>query len=622
MGLKLMSHHLGMLGRIAAIFSLVLFSGLHVYGQRAATDNRNASPLRQYAINLLDSTIDEVKAVEDVEARLLFATDIVRLFGDVKPERCRQMLDSIFDDLMKLKNTKSSQDKSKQPTPDTLLRKLIQAAASFDRKLARNYINKYTEEAAAQKDEPATPAQSLSQQADLNMLLALQLIETDPVLSVRVAQNAVAAAITTRTLEFLGTLRKKDPGLANGFFPTALQSVVARRGTDVNELLLLYTYVFTPTRVLWLNPQGIVVRQVPGYQRVAQDYPVDPRLAQQFLQVSAQILLADPQIRQGNLSPGTGAMGDLYFINLIKPQAAKYTPKLLGPISEQADLLAGYVQPEQYSRVQSDAEKLGRPQEGTATGASDVESLLSRAEALPPSAKRDYLYYTAAMTAIRKKQYDAAEDIAEKVSAESRAKVKEFIGFSIAQQSVSDRQFERAEQWAEHDADLTRRAYLLVLVAGALLDGDNKDYVRATALLNEVEKLASKLEAKRERISVLLSAAEIYSRFDIARASAVLRLAFKAANGSEEFTGDSKITRLLEVGDFSFFYEMFNDNVSLSGTLSRLAVSDFYGTLSTIRELQNRALRLRTVISLCAGVLTKETPNRLNESKAVSGGVL
>lgn len=616
-----MSHHLGMLGRIAAIFSLVLLSGLHVYGQRAATDNRNASPLRQYAIDLLDSTINEVKAVEDVEARLLFATDIVRLFGDVKPERCRQMLDSIFDDLMKLKNTKSSQDKSKQPTPDTLLRKLIQAAASFDRKLARNYINKYTE-AAAQKDEPATPAQSLSQQADLNMLLALQLIETDPALSVRVAQNAVAAGITTRTLEFLGTLRKKDAGLANGFFPTALQSVVARRGTDVNELLLLYTYVFSPTRVLWLNPQGIVVRQVPGYQRVAQDYPVDPRLAQQFLQVSAQILLADPQTRQGNLSPGTGAMGDLYFINLIKPQAAKYTPKLLGPISEQADLLAGYLQPEQYSRVQSDAEKLGRPQEGTATGASDVESLLNRAEALPPSAKRDYLYYTAAMTAIRKKQYDAAEDIVEKVSAESRAKVKEFIGFSIAQQSVADRQFERAEKWAEHDTDLTRRAYLLALVAGALLDDDNKDYVRATALLNEVEKLASKLEAKRERVSVLLSAAEIYSRFDIPRASAVLRLAFKAANGSEGFTGDSKVTRLLEVGDFSFFYEMFNDNVSLSGTLSRLGVSDFYGALSTIRELENRALRLRAVISLCAGVLTKETPNRLSESKAVSGAVL
>lgn len=620
-----MSHHLGMLGRIAAIFSLVLLSGLHVYGQRAATDNRNTSPLRQYAINLLDSTIDEVKAVEDVEARLLFATDIVTLFGDVKPERCRQMLDSIFDDLMKLKNTKSSQNTSKRPSPDELLQKVIQAAASFDRKLARNYINRYTGEASAQKGEPATPGQSSSQQADLNMLLALQLIETDPVLAVRVAKNAVAVAITTRTLEFLGTLRKKDAGSANAFFPTALQSVIARRGTDINELLLLYTYVFSPTRVLWLNSQGIVVRQIPGYQRVAQDYPIDPRLAQQFLQASAQILLVDPQNRQGNLSADTGAMGDLYFINLIKPQVTTYTPKLLGALSQQADLLVSYLQPEQYSRLQSDVEHLSRAQNGTgermANGASEIESLLSRAEAMSPSPKRDYLYYTAAMTAVRKKQYDAALDIVEHVSAESRAKVKDFIGFSIAQQYVSDRQFEKAQEWAEHDGDLARRAFLFAMIASALLDDDGKDYGRVTTLLNEVEKLASKLDVTRERISLLFHTAEIYSRFDIPRASEVLRLAFKAANGSEGFTGDGKVNRRLEVGDFGFFYEMFNDNVSLSRTLSRLVFSDFYGTLSDVRELQNRVFRLRAVISLCGGVL-RESPNRRGESRAVSREVL
>src|SRR6185369_15141234 len=128
--------------------------------------------------------------------------------------------------------------------------------------------------------------------------------------------------------EFLGTLRKKDVGLANAFLSTALQSVIARRGTDINELLLLYTYVFSPMRVLWLNSQGIVLRQIPGYQRVAQDYPIDPTLAQQFLQASAQVLLTDPQYRQANLSASTGPAGDLYFISLIKPQAAKYAPKV------------------------------------------------------------------------------------------------------------------------------------------------------------------------------------------------------------------------------------------------------------------------------------------------------
>jgi len=613
-----MSYHSGMRVRIAGIVILTLVSTLHLYAQRPATDSRNASPLRLNAINLLDSTIDELNAVEDIETRVTFATDILKSFGDVKHERCRQMLDSLFDDLVKLKNAKTSQPNSQRSSPDALLQKLIQATASFDRKLALNYIDRYTRDPASQKGDPATSTQALSQQADLNMLLALQLIETDPALSVRVAQSAVAVAVTARTLEFLGTLRKKDVGLANTFLSTALQSVVARRGTDINELLLLYTYVFSPMRVLWLNTQGIVLRQIPGYQRVAQDYPVDSTLAQQFLQASAQILLSDPQYRQA----GTGPAGDLYFINLIKPQAAIYTPKLLAALSEQSDLLVGNLQPDQFSRLQSDLERLSKAQtgarEGTANGASDVDSLLSRADALPPSPKRDYLYYMAAMAAIRKKQYEAASDIVEKVSEESRARVKEFIGFSIAQQLVSDRQFEKAEQWAEHDTDLPRRAYLLTQIAGALLDTDSKDYVRATALLNEVERLASKFDVTREKIPVLLCEAEIYARFDIPRASEVLRLAFKAANASEGYTGNSKVTRQLEVGDFGFFYEIFNDNLSLSRALSRLAFSDFYGTVSTVRELQNRAFRVRAVISLCGGVLTKEQPNRPAESKAVS----
>lgn len=617
-----MSYLSRMRARIGGIVILTLASTLHLYGQRLGNDSRNASPLRLNAINLLDSTIDELNAVEDIETRVTFATDILRSFGDVKRERCRQMLDSLFDDLMKLKNAKTSQTNSQRSSPDALLQKLIQAAASFDRKLAGNYIDKYTREPGGQKGEPPTQSQTLSQQADLNMLLALQLIETDTALSVRVAQSAVAMGVTARTLEFLGTLRKKDAGLANAFFPTALQSVVARRGTDVNELLLLYTYVFSPTRVLWLNSQGIVLRQIPGYQRVAQDYPVDPPLAQQFLQASAQILLADPQYRQS----GTGPAGDLYFIGLIKPQAAKYAPKLLAALSEQSDLLVGNLQPDQYSRLQSDLEHLGKAQtgarEGAANGASDVDSLLSRADALPPSPKRDYLYYLAAMAAVRKKQYEVALDIVDHVSAEAQARVKEFIGFSIAQQLVSDNQFEKAEQWAEKDADLTRRAYLLTQIASALVDADSKDYVRANALLNEAERLSSKLDVAREKISLLLCEAEIYARFDVPRASEVLRSAFKAANASEGYTGNSKVTRQLDVGDFGFFYEMFNDNVSLSRALSRLASTDFYGTVSTVRELQNRAFRVRAVISLCGGVLTKEQPARPAETKAVSGAGL
>ncbi len=108
--------------------------------------------------------------------------------------------------------------------------------------------------------------------------------------------------------------------------------------------------------------------------------------------------------------------------------------------------------------------------------------------------------------------------------------------------------------------------------------------------------------------------AEVYSRFDNPRASETLRLALKAANKNEGFTGDGKVNRRLEIGGFSFFYEMYDDRLSLTQTVNRLASSDFYGTLSTIRELQNRALRLRAVIALCGGILADSNPKRAIES--------
>jgi hypothetical protein len=52
---------------------------------------------------------------------------------------------------------------------------------------------------------------------------------------------------------------------------------------------------------------------------------------------------------------------------------------------------------------------------------------------------------------------------------------------------------------------MARRAYLFTLIAGAVVDGESKDYARATRLLNDVERLASKLDSTRERIAVLLA---------------------------------------------------------------------------------------------------------------------
>lgn len=609
-----MSHSLGTSARVAAVLCLVLALGTRAGAQKPADEAHRPSALRQSAVTLLDSTVDELAEVQDLETRLALSQEIVKLLAGSRPQRCRQMLDSLFDELMKSKadaaTQSNTQSKGRQSNPDALLRKLIQAAAAFDAKLARTYIDKYTGSTSKQKIEQAANVQqtaATAAQADLNMMLALQLIETDPALAVRVAERSASVALTPRTLEFLGTLRKKDAAAADAFFATCVESVKARQAPDVNELLFLYSYVFSPTRVLGFTPQGLVMLQIAGYARVAQDYPVNPALARRFLQASSQILLTDVQYRQGTLGPTSGAVGDLYFINLITPLAARYAPGLSGPLSEQGNLLVSYLQPEQNARLKSDVERLsnlqGANREGAGKDASSFESLLGRADSLPQSPKRDHLYYTAAMAAVRERKYDVAADAVERMSEGARAAVKGFVDFSIARQCVEDQQLEAAERWAQRDTDAARRAHILALMANSLLDG-GEDYSRATRFLTEAELLASKLESTQEQFSVLLREAEVYSRFDSLRASELLRQAFKATAKNKEFTGDGRVNRSIAIGDFSVFYELFNDRQSLSRAVGRLAPKDFYGTLSAVRELQNPALRLKALISLCGGVLT------------------
>jgi hypothetical protein len=92
---------------------------------------------------------------------------------------------------------------------------------------------------------------------------------------------------------------------------------------------------------------------------------------------------------------------------------------------------------------------------------------------------------------------------------------------------------------------MARRAYLFTLIAGAVVDGESKDYARATRLLNDVERLASKLDSTRERIAVLLAETEVYSRFDVARASEILRTAYKTLRRSlDERAAEPRLIQL------------------------------------------------------------------------------
>ncbi|HYR77513.1 MAG TPA: hypothetical protein VEM96_16985 [Pyrinomonadaceae bacterium] len=572
-------------------------------------EKEEASVIRQSALTTLDTAIDELPGIDNLNLRIELTQALVKLLRKCHPERCRKALDLLFVKAIEFKD-KGSTDEIRRTDPDSAIRKIIEIAAVLDRNLAQSYIKAYTEEIELKAEEASHSRQNNGQLAAIYLRIAVQLVEKDPSLATATATRSLAIRIIPDTLTFLGILRKKDPQLASNFFLAALQAAEGRSGEDVNELLLLYSYVFSPVRVPVVSPRGIGVYSIPGYTEEVQDYAVNPWLAKQYLEVTSKLLMNPDRYLPENLESLTaGVIGDFYFLSIIEPSAAAYVPNLAQAILEHRTILANYLESNQRSGAIAAVERWNNiPKEANLTGSaneSTVDYLISKADQASDSKSRDMLYFRAALVALDDKKYERALQLIGKLSSDVPEQARQLIKFGMAARKTQDGQIDEAEELARHDDSLVRRCYIFTLIADSLLTAKSKDISRAAQLLDEVQQLAEKLKSPREKLSVLVGAAAVTSRLDMGRAFALFRETIKSANKVDDFTGDVSIPQSANIGGYLFDFSIYDKEFGFFELVRRLGTNDFYQTLGDAREIQNRALRLHSIITVCATALSK-----------------
>src|SRR5215213_1252757 len=95
--------------------------------------------IRQDALSTADQVIDQVSEIKDLRSRVALAEKLVRILAKSRPERLRKLLNTLFDDAIALKTDFAKTN----PAPsdlDSIVGRIIQAAALIDVELARNYI--------------------------------------------------------------------------------------------------------------------------------------------------------------------------------------------------------------------------------------------------------------------------------------------------------------------------------------------------------------------------------------------------------------------------------------------------------------------------------------------------
>lgn len=598
---------------VGTLSLLCLAAAPGVRAQKAAkgeTAVRKLTPIQQTALSSLAAAADELRDVEDSPARVAMSADVVKLLAQREPERCRRLLDALFDDALQARKAQGGDSAATQRRRDSdgIVRSVIKIAASFDGKLASSYTERYIETKNHEDASAATVGQVSPAAADAYLRLATELVESDPVLAVATARRALSVSAGARTLIFLETLRRRNTRLADDFLMAVAQSIAARGGDDVNELFLLYAYVFSPSYVLSVTHERLVLRQIPDYQSIVAERQVDTALAGRYLTAATQILLDPNRYAAGLARLTAGAAADLYFVKIIEPQVRAYLPAASEPLLLRQGYLEGNLDSAEVRAVQERAERWNSSQvksdHSATNGPQSLDALLRRAEETSDPDRRDQGYYTAATAAVRDKKYDIALAAVDRMSAKSRAGARQFIGYSIAEAKIKDGALEEGEQWARRDDEMVRRAYLLTLIAYSLAQGPNKNVEHASELLREVEQLATKVEASQEGVAMRVGAAAAYARYDTSNSFLLLGAAVRSANKVEGFTGDVALNRSLQIGDFSFAYSFYDGDFAFTEVIGRQGRKNFYPTLQEVQSLKGRIPRLKAIIAICGAVLT------------------
>src|SRR5918999_765434 len=141
-----------------AIAIVLLAVTVTTHGQEPPAAKGKKQPGKNYDISerdrkanyLLESAADEIRDLESLDARIALAEEIVKLLARQKPEKCRQMLDSIFDKILAAKTAGAAETEKRLSSN---IRRLVSSAGTFDHKLAKSYIERFSNEGEAQKDK-------------------------------------------------------------------------------------------------------------------------------------------------------------------------------------------------------------------------------------------------------------------------------------------------------------------------------------------------------------------------------------------------------------------------------------------------------------------------------------
>jgi len=408
-----------------------------------------------------------------------------------------------------------------------------------------------------------------SEQCELLMSAALQVVDRDPQQAMTFAQMSVALGISSNLSRLLTIMRGVDAERADLLFSNSMARLEGSTHVELSDLHTLGSYVVSVST--WRSTQ-----------------PLSRPLVVRFLN------FAFSQIERRDLYQPRGSRRDdsaFYFIGRqLTDLFARYLPERLDQLQR---YLNDPTDVASYDEVVDPAPlKIKAP--------ADIAS-----EALDSSDpnERDSLYASASLGWLGQGNLKEAHAAALKIQDGS---TRDRVLVQIVRRYSSEQRIDEAAVLSRRIVDETLRAEMLGIVGTAARAA--KDNSRASELLNEAVTCALKSKPTAETARSLVMIAGTFSGFDAAKSFEVLQSAIKSINDILKQQEDARNDRSTigarpkPMPTFSL-EEIYN--AGFETTLAALAKTDFEGALALARQLPGEEASVIAQLAVCGGGLTQ-----------------
>ncbi|HKB65896.1 MAG TPA: hypothetical protein VKC61_08570 [Pyrinomonadaceae bacterium] len=569
-------------------------------------------------VSLLVSLANDARNYQDQKLRARTLSRIADALWEADPEQGRALFRKAWDAAEASdQETARRQDEERQrqlrDDPDRpaaftagpdLRSDVLRLAAKHDRALGEEFLDKLKDARVREATDTAATVPSLSDTPAAirqRLHLASQLLDSDVERALQFADPALAT-ITMDGLDFLSSLRDKNPVAADQRYARLLGNAEMDVKSDANTISLLSSYLFTPHLFISFGADG--GQSSSSLSRRTPPPEVAPELRNAFFRTAAGVLLRPSPAKEQDRS-SSGVQGKYLVIRRLMPLFEQYAPK------EIAEQLRGEmsVLGQGIDRDVRDLDEDNpiQPMNTPERKAEDVEkSLLDRIDRAKTSAERDAIYLQQAARAAQKGDM-RARDFTEKIEdSDLRAKAKPYVDMNLAMSAAEKKDTEKALLLASKgELSHIQRVWLLTEAASAMPPSEHEQALQTVA-----EALA---EARRidvsdpDRPHALVAVANALLPLDRTRAWEMMLEVAKASNSAEGFNGeDGRITMQLRTKNMSSMRISTIDEFNLQGVFRLLSQENASQAIELARSFENEAPRATALIAVARALLSEK----------------